>query len=129
MTTPDKPFYVVVGETSSPDPWYWPGNPSWGDVLVALTPIAGAITRAINRRKDRRTAERARSLREEELRRRRTVFVFEQADLFDTDASISLAVRLITNEPPNGTLDDVLNDSSDRGGPGNLDNRISGIAA
>ncbi len=79
---------------------------------MTISLIAAAITWAVNRTKDRREAEKARALRDEELKWRRTQFIFEQAKLFDTHPDISDAARLIADKIPNVSTRDVLDDKS-----------------
>lgn len=78
------------------------GSAGWGDVLLAVSLIFAAISWFVDKYKDR-------ALRSEELRWKRTEFIFDQASLFDGDNEISEAVKIITGNDVVVSVEDLLN--------------------
>jgi hypothetical protein len=101
---------VIVHQPNQDTPWYALNKPTWGDLFIGLSLIAGAITWWLNRTKERITAEAATEQRREELKWRRTQFVFEQAELFETDAHLSKAIKLITGDDDTHNIQHILGD-------------------
>lgn len=82
------------------------GYPDWGDILVVIGLGGAAITWLVERSKERK-------LRNEELKWRRTEFIFDQARLFDGDNQISEAVKIITANNVSISVENLLDLKSD----------------
>ena len=80
--------------------------PDWGDILVALGLGWAAFSWWVQRERDRKQ-------REEELQWRRTELLFSQASLFDGDNEVSEAVKLLTANNTELSVDALLNSQSD----------------
>lgn len=80
--------------------------PGWGDVLVAVSLLCAACAWLYDRYKER-------MLREEELKWKRTEFIFDQAGLFDGENEISEAVKIITDNNASVSVEKLLDLKSD----------------
>lgn len=106
---------VVVEMKPTGDPWYYPGNPTVGDYLVAFSLLLGALTWLVNSFKDRRQREGILDHEKKDLKWKRATFLFKQARLFDTDPDISEAVKIVTGYNDGVSIKDLLGSTGESG--------------
>ncbi len=86
--------------------WFGLGVPTWGDILVGLSLVGGAISYFV-------TQSLNRDQQEQEQGWKRVVFIFDQFSHFDSDADISEAVKILSNRDGSVTIEAVFTKDSD----------------
>jgi hypothetical protein len=106
----DKQMSILVEMKEKEKPWYLPSPPTVGDYLVALSLIIGALTWAYNQYKNRKQRESQLEQAKEELKWKRAQFLFEYGTMFDTNADISEATKIITGHATAISISNIFND-------------------
>ena len=101
---------LLIGNTSPPPSdvtgWFGLGVPTWGDVLVVVSLIGGAISYFVAQMLNRRQQQ-------QEQRWRRVEFIFEQFSHFDSDEDISEAVKILSGRDNSVTIKAAFTENSD----------------
>lgn len=106
------PIPVIVQMKSVDVPWYWLGSPSWGDLLVSISLLAGLATWIVNSYKARKQKDEEITQKAEELRWKRAEFILNQGKIFDTEPDISEAIKIIAGNNPGITIRGLYDDGS-----------------